>query len=103
MNLTELIHEIWKDERVQKLKIRKRDIGTIVKVTIDQIVKNLFKYGLVKLRGLFTVKLRKVKGRNIAHLQTKEIIKVDDYYRVAIKPSKRVERKLEEIRYKDYL
>lgn len=100
MKLKELIHAIWKDERIRELGIRKSDVDKIVKVTIEQIVENLFKHNVVKLRGLFTIRLKKANGRKVKHPVSGEIVKVDDYYKLDIKPSKNVKDKLEEIRYR---
>ena len=90
MKLSKLIHEVWKDERVRKLGLRKREVAVVVNVVIDQILKGLLSYGNVKLLGLFTIKIKKAKGRKIAHPRTGEEMYSNDYYKVNIEPSKRL-------------
>lgn len=98
MKLSELISSVHKDERVRELKLRKDEVKVVIEVLIDHIVENLFKRKIVKLYGLFTLKVKKVKGRRIAHPQTKEEMHIDDYYKVSIEPSKRLKDGLESLK-----
>lgn len=96
MNLSKLIHEVWKDKRVRALKIRKDEVKIIVEVIIDHVKKGLIGYGVVKLQGLFTLELRKAKGRKIRNPQTKESMYSKDYFKIGIKPSKDVKDSLKD-------
>jgi nucleoid DNA-binding protein len=98
LNLSKLIHEVWKDERTRELRLRKDEVKVVVEVLIDHIVKGLLKYGKVKMKGLFTLDIRKAKGRKIANPQTKEEMYIDDYYKVGVEPSKRLKEGLEDLR-----
>lgn len=55
MNLSTLIHEIWKDPRIKKLRVKKEVVKVVVEVAIDHIVKGLLKHGQIKLQNLFTL------------------------------------------------
>lgn len=101
MNLSKLIHEVWKDERIRELKLRKSEVGVVIKVFTDHLVKNLLKYRKVKMEGLFTLDVRKIKGRRIGHPQTKEHIYSKDSYKVGLEPSKRLKEGLKEMRDKE--
>jgi len=90
LNLSKLIHEVWKDERVKKAGIRKSEVKLIVKVTIDHMVSGLLKYGKLKLTGLFTMIIKEAKGRKIRNPQTGEITYSKDYNKINIKPSQRL-------------
>ena len=100
MKLSELIHNVWKDERTRKLGIRKSEVAILVKVVIDHILEGLLNNKKIKIQGLFTLSLRKAKGRKIRNPHTKEAMHINDYYKVNIKPSERLKKGLEEIRDK---
>lgn len=100
MKLSELIHEVWKDERTRELKLRKDEVKVVIEVFIDHIVKGLLRNKIVKIKGLFTLDIRKAKGRRIRNPQTKEIMYSQDYYKVGIEPSKNLKEGLEELREK---
>jgi nucleoid DNA-binding protein len=87
LKLTKLIHEIWKDERVKELGLRKGEVELLVKVFLEYIGKNLIKHNVVKLRGLFTLEIRTAKGRRIRDLNTGEETFSKDYKKIGIKPS----------------
>ncbi|UUV45912.1 DNA-binding protein HU [Bacillus phage vB_BanS-Thrax3] len=90
MNLSELIHKVWKDKRVKDLGIRKSEVKVVVKVAVDHMVKGLLEYGKLKLTGLFTLVVKKAKGRRIRNPQTGEITYSNDYNKINIKPSQRL-------------
>ncbi|UGO46295.1 DNA-binding protein [Bacillus phage vB_BanS_Chewbecca] len=90
LNLTELIHEVWKDKRVRELKIRKSEVKVIVKVAVEHMVTGLLQYGKLKVMGLFTLDIRKAKGRRMRHPQTGEIMHSKDYHKVGLEPSKKL-------------
>lgn len=96
LNLSELIHEVWKDERIREYRLRKDEVSIVIKVFVEHILKTLLTYGKVKIQGLFTLKVRKAKGRRIMNPQTKEIMYSKDYYKVGIEPSKRLKEGLKE-------
>lgn len=97
LNLSKLIHEVWKDERTRELKIRKSEVELVVKVFVDHIVKALLSHGKVKMQGLFTLDIRKAKGRKIRNPQTKEIMYSRDYHKVGLEPSKKLKDGLKEL------
>lgn len=90
LNLSKLIHEVWKDERTRQMRLRKDEVKVLVEVMLDHIVKGLLDYGKIKMQGLFTLDIRKSKGRKIANPQTKKHMYINDYYKVGIEPSKRL-------------
>lgn len=94
MNLSELIHAVWKDKRVSDKNLRKDEVKVVVEVFVDHIVKALLAYGKVKIQGLFTIDVRKAKGRKIANPQTGEHMYSKDYYKLGLEPSKKVKEGL---------
>lgn len=98
MNLSKLIHEVWKDERTRAMKLRKDEVKALVEVLIDHIIKGLLEYGKVKIKGLFTLKVRKAKGRKIGNPRTGEHMFINDYYKVSIDTSKRLKEELKKLK-----
>lgn len=98
MNLSKLIKRVHNDKRVHDLRLRQNEVEVVVKVLIEHIVDALFEYGKVKMTGLFTLDIRKAKGRKIRNPHTKEIMYSKDYYKVGLEPSKRIREGLEELR-----
>lgn len=92
MNFKKLVHETWKDERVRKLKVKKGEVQTILSVMLEKMIDGLISERTVKLRGFFTVELRKVKGRT-TKIGDNEV-KYDDYDKVAINPSEKIKKRL---------
>lgn len=90
LNLSKLIHEVWKDDRTRELRLRKDEVKILAEVFVDHIGKGLLKYGVVKLQGLFTLEVREAKGRKIQNPQTREEMYSKDYHKVGIIPSKRI-------------
>lgn len=90
LKLSKLIHEVWKDKRVRELRLRKDEVKILVDVVIDKILDGLLTYGKIKLQGLFTLDIRRAKGRKIQNPQTKEEMYSSDYNKVGIEPSKRL-------------
>jgi len=90
LNLSKLIHEVWKDKRVKDLGIRKSEVKVVVKVAVDHMVKGLLEYGKLKLTGLFTLVVKQAKGRRIRNPQTGEEMYSKDYNKIGIEPSKRL-------------
>ena len=88
--MSELKHSVWEDERVRKMGIRKGEIKIIVDVVIEKIVEGLFIYGCVKLKGLFTLEIRRAKGRRITNPQTGKEMHSKDYNKIGIIPSEKV-------------
>ena len=97
MDLTKLIHEVWKDERTKELGLRKGEVKILVRVVADHIGKGLLQYGIIKIRDLFTLDIRKSKGRKIQNPQTKEEMYSKDSYKIGVKPSERMKRALKEL------
>ncbi|GIN66354.1 hypothetical protein J41TS2_17750 [Bacillus sonorensis] len=94
MNLSKLIHEVWKDGRIRELRLRKDEVKILVEVLIDHIGRGLIKYGVVKLKNLFTLEVRKAKGRRIKNPQTGKHMYSRDYFKIGVKPSKRIKDEL---------
>lgn len=90
LNLSQLKSAVHKDERIKEMKLLKSEVKIIVDVIIDHIGKGLLRYGVLKLQGLFTLDVRKAKGRKIANPQTGEKMYSKDYYKIGIKPSKKI-------------
>lgn len=98
MNLSNLVSRVHKDERVKDLRLRKDEVKIVVEVLIEHIINGLFEFGFVKIRGLFTIKVKKSKGRKISNPQTREEMYVEDYYKLNLEPSKKIKENLEELR-----
>lgn len=96
LKLSKLIHEVWKDERTRELRLRKDEVKIVVNVVIDHIFKGLLTYGIIKLQGLFTLDIRRAKGRKIRNPQTGEEMYSKDYYKIGIEPSKRLRQGLKD-------
>jgi nucleoid DNA-binding protein len=90
LNLSQLKNAVHKDERIKELRLRKDEVKIIVDVVIDHMLIGLLKNGLLKLQGLFTLDIRKAKGRKIANPQTGEHMYSKDYFKVGVEPSKRL-------------
>lgn len=88
MNLSQLKNAVHKDKRIKELRLRKDEVKIIVDVVIEHMLKGLLNYGKLKLQGLFTLDIRKAKGRKIANPQTGEHMYSKDYNKVGIEPSK---------------
>ena len=86
MNLQELTKEVQNDERVKELGFTASEVKVLVRVVIDQIGKGLIKHGIIKIRGLFTVKIKGAKGRRIGNPQTGEEMFSSGYKHFIIKP-----------------
>ncbi|UGO50824.1 hypothetical protein PQE68_gp258 [Bacillus phage vB_BanS_Sophrita] len=98
MNLSDLIHEVWKDERVKKLKIRKSEVRVIVKVAIEHMVNGLIKNGKLMLTNLFTLDIRKISGRKIMNIRTGEHMQSKGYYKVGLEPSQKLKNELKKLK-----
>ena len=97
MNLSKLIHEVWSDSRVRELNIKKSEVKVIMEVMIDHIIVALITERKLKIHGLFTLIVKKAKGRKIANPQSGEHMYSRDYYKVKIEPSKRLKENLEDM------
>lgn len=100
LNLSELISKVHKDDRVRKYGLRKDEVTVVIKVLISHIVKGLLENGKIKMKGLFTLDIRKAKGRKIANPQTGEEMYSEDYFKVGLEPSKDLKNGLEKLRNK---
>lgn len=98
MNLSKLIHQVWKDERLREYRFRKDEVKVIIEVLLDYIIFSLLTYGSVKIRGLFTLNIKKAKGRKIANPQTGEHMMIEDYNKIRLEPSKRLKEGMENYR-----
>jgi nucleoid DNA-binding protein len=93
--LSQLKNAVHKDKRIKELRLRKDEVKIIVDVVIDHMLEGLLEYGLLKLQGLFTLKIKEAKGRRIRNPQTGEEMYSRDYNKVGIEPSKRLKEGLE--------
>jgi len=98
LNLSELIKKVSKDKRIKDMGIRQYEVKVVIKVFVELLLKSLLTYGVVKIQGLFTLKLRKAKGRKIVNPQSGEYMHSKDYYKVGIEPSKRLKEGLKKLR-----
>lgn len=94
MNLSQLKSAVHKDKRIRELRLRKDEVKIVVNVVIDHMLEGLLQYGLLKLQGLFTLKIKGAKGRRIMNPSTKEHMYSNDYNKVVIDPSKRLDEGL---------
>lgn len=101
MNLSELINAVSKDKRIKDVGIRQYEVKIVIKVFVEYLLKTLLSHGKVKIQGLFTLDIRKVKGRRIANPQNGESMYIKDYYKVSIEPSKKLKEGLRELRDND--
>lgn len=90
MNLSQLKSAVHKDKRVRDLRLRKDEVKIIVDVVIDHMFLGLMQYGLLKLQNLFTLDIRRAKGRKIANPQTGEHMYSKDYNKIGLEPSKKL-------------
>ena len=98
MNLKELIHEVWKDERIKALHLRKNEVIIIADVFKDHIFKAIINHGKLKMHELFTLEVRKIKGRRIRNPQTKEHMVTKDSHHVGVVPSKKLKKELKKLK-----
>lgn len=98
LNLSKLIKKVSKDKRIKDMGIRQYEVKVVIKVFIELLLKSLLTYGVVKIQGLFTLNIRKAKGRKIANPQSGEHMYSKDYYKVGIEPSKNLKDGLEKLR-----
>jgi len=96
LKLSKLIHEVWKDERTRELRLRKDEVKILVDVVLDHMLEGLLSYGKLKLQGLFTLDIRRAKGRRIMNPQTGEEMYSSDYNKIGIEPSKRLKEGLKD-------
>lgn len=94
MKLSKIIHNTWQDERVKELKIKKGDVKIICVAFLDSVFEALVDTGEAKLTSLFSLKLKRSKGRKIRNISTKETMVTKDFYRVSVEPSKALEEEL---------
>ena len=100
MKFSDLIHKVWKDERVRELRIRKGEVKLILEVALEKMIEALLNKQHIKLWNFGTLSVKKVKGRRIANPITKEHMFINDYYRIHIEPSKRLKNVLYYLRNK---
>lgn len=96
--LSFLMDKVWKDDRVKELGIRKSEVKTIIKVFVEVLGDTLLELGKVKIRGLFTLQIRKIKGRRIRNLHTDEEMYSSDSHRIGVIPSKDMKEKLKKLK-----
>lgn len=101
LNLSKLINAVSKDERIKDIGIRQYEVKVVIKVFIEYVLKALLTYKKVKIQGLFTLNVRKAKGRRIANPQNGKHMYIKDYYKIGIEPSKKLKEGLENLRNSD--
>lgn len=94
LNLSQLKNEVHKDKRIKELRLRKDEVKIIVDVVIEYMLKGLLREGKLKLQGLFTLEIRRAKGRKIRNPQTGEHMYSNDYNKIGIEPSKQLKEGL---------
>lgn len=98
MNVKDLIHEIWQDERCRKIKMTKSQIQTIIEVMRDVFVENLLSNNKIKIQNLFTLHLRPTKGRQIKDLVNGGLMELKDYYKLVATPSKSLKEGMKQLK-----
>jgi nucleoid DNA-binding protein len=83
------------------MRLRKDEVKVLVEVVIDHILKGLLKYGQVKMKNLFTLDIRKAKGRRIANPRTGKPMEIESYYKIGVEPSKKLREGLQEMKERD--
>lgn len=98
MNLSKLIKKVSKDKRIKEMGIRQYEVDLVIKVFVETLLTTFLTYGKVKIQGLFSLSIRRAKGRRIRNPQTKEIMYSSDYYKVKLEPSKKLKEGLREFK-----
>lgn len=98
MNLSDLIHAVWKDPRVKELRLRKDEVKIIGEVFVEHIRKGLLERGIIKIQSLFTLEIRKAKGRKIRNPRTNKEMYSQDYNKIGIIPSKKLKDGLKDFK-----
>lgn len=88
MKMQDVINEIQKDSEVKELKLTKKEIKVVID-SLKRVIKESLKTNKVfSFSGLFTLKVKEIKGWKTKNLVTGEDIHLDNFKRVYISPSK---------------
>jgi len=96
MKYTELINATHKDKRLREKRITKDTTRLIIGVFAEKMFESLVVDGKLSIKNLFTLNVKKNKGKRILDLNTKKHRKTKDYYRVIVVPSERMKDNLKE-------
>ena len=94
MSIKKIVDEVWKDEVLRENKITKREIKLILEAFKRYIPEEIVENGEFKFLGLFTLKVKSVRGWNSVNFKTGEKVKINDFKRIYISPSKKLKNKL---------
>lgn len=96
MKFTELKQATYADERLRKEKITRAQLNLVVTVFCEKMFEALVIGGKVSIPNLFTLNLRKNKGKRIVNPITKKPMVTKDFYRVLVSQSGRLKDNLKE-------
>ena len=94
MSIKKIVDEVWKDEVLRENKITKREIKLILEAFKRYIPEKIVEDREFKFLGLFTLKVKSVRGWNSVNFKTGEKVKINDFNRIYISPSKKLKNKL---------
>ena len=94
MSIKKIVDEMWKDEILRENKITKIEIKLILEAFKRYIPEKIVEDGEFKFLGLFTLKVKSVRGWNSVNFKTGEKVKINDFKRIYISPSKKLKNKL---------
>lgn len=96
MKFTELKQQVYKDERIRKEKITRFQMNLIISVFCEKIFEGLIMGEKVSIPNLFTLNLRKNKGKRIINPKTKEPMITKNFYRILVSQSVKLKDNLKE-------
>lgn len=96
MKFTELKQAVYKDERLRKERITRAQLNLVVSVFCEKLFEALIMNDKVSIPNLFTLSLRKNKGKRIINPKTKEPMVTKDFYRVLVGQSTKLKDNLKE-------
>ena len=96
MRYGELISATHKDARLRERRINKDITKLVISVFVEKMFEALITDGKVAIKNLFTLNVKKNKGKRILDLNTKEHRMTNDYYRIVVTPSERIKENLKE-------
>lgn len=96
MKYGELINATHKDKRLREHRVTKDITRLVISVFVEKMFESLVNDGKVSIKNLFTLNVKKNKGKRILDLNTKKHKITKDYYRIIATPSERVKDNLKE-------
>ena len=94
MSIKKIVDEVWKDETLRENKITKQQIKLVLEAFKRYIPEVIVNYGEFRFLGLFTLRVKDVKGWNSINFKTGEKVKINDFKRIYISPAKKLKSKI---------